>query len=134
MRKASEHKLHGKVVRLTRPRGREVRVEHRVGNHLRLRVVMGDVVWSLTLRGFEADDPRIAPLKSALEVARQTGECDRAANEAVGRIGRGAQCFATIRQAPRRPRRAGRSGAGHPATRPLPERVPIKPDGNPGDP
>ncbi len=93
MRGPSEHKIRGKVRRLTKPRGNEVVVEHRVGNHLRLRVVMGDVEWSATLRGFEADDARIPVLRAALEAARQTGDCDRAANEAVGRVGRGARCF-----------------------------------------
>jgi len=98
MRSPSEHKVHGKVTRLTRRRAREVLVEHRPGNHLRLRVVMGDVVWSATLRGFEADDPRIPELRAALEAARQTGECDTAANTAIGRTGRGARCFEALRR------------------------------------
>lgn len=98
MRPASEHKLRGRVRRLSRPRGREVVVEHRPGNHLRLRVVMGDVVWSLTLRGFEEDDLRIPALRADLEAARQTGECDAAANRAVGRMGRGARCFEALRR------------------------------------
>jgi hypothetical protein len=98
MRRASEHKIHGRVTRLTRPREREVLVEHRTGNHLRLRVVMRDVVWSATLRGFEAGDPRIPVLRAALEAARQTGDCDTAANQAIGRTGRGARCFAPLRR------------------------------------
>lgn len=116
MRRASEHKIHGRVTRLARPRGREVVVEHRTGNHLRLRVVMGDVVWSATLRGFRADDPRIPPLRESLKAARQTGQCDAAANHAIGRIGRGARCFAALRgrrrpaRAPRGPRDAGATG------------------------
>jgi hypothetical protein len=85
-------------MRLTRPKGREVLVEHRAGNHLRLRVVMGDVVWSAALRGFEADDPRIPELRAALEAARQTGDCDAAANRAIGRTGRGARCFEALRK------------------------------------
>jgi hypothetical protein len=93
MRPPAQRKIRGRVRRLTRRRGREVVVEHRPGNHLRLRVVMGDVVWEATLRGFDADDPRIPPLREALEAARQTGECDAAANLAVGRTGRGARCF-----------------------------------------
>jgi hypothetical protein len=105
MRPASSHKIRGKVERLTRPRGREVVVEHLVGNHLRLRVVMGDVIWSTELRGFKADDPRIPPLRAALEAASQTSQCDAAANQAIGRTGRGAACFAERRTAPRRPRR-----------------------------
>lgn len=118
MRRASEHKIRGRVTRLARVRGREVLVEHRTGNHLRLRVVMGDVVWSATLRGFQADDPRIPPLREELERARQTGECDAAANRAVGRVGRGARCFAALRQrrpgtgTPRRDRGAGTPEAG----------------------
>lgn len=74
-------------------------MEHRPGNRLRLRVVMGDVVWSAELRGFAADDPRIEPLRAALEAAHQTGQCDAAANRAVGRTGRGAACFAARRTA-----------------------------------
>jgi hypothetical protein len=101
MRPASQHKIRGKVKRLARPKPREVIVEHRVGNHLRLRVIMGDVVWSTELRGFEADDPRIPPLRAALEAASQTAQCDAAANEAVGRLGRGARCFAARRTAER---------------------------------
>jgi hypothetical protein len=101
MRPPSQHKIRGKVKRLARPKGRDVLVEHRVGNHLRLRVVMGDIVWSTELRGFDADDPRIAPLRAALEAATQTAQCDAAANEAVGRLGRGAQCFAARRTAGR---------------------------------
>src|SRR2546426_8367711 len=97
MRSPSSHKIHGKVRRLTRPAGRSVTIEHRTGNHLRLRVVMGDVLWSTELRGFEADDPRILALRAALEAATQTAQCDAAANQAVGRLGRGAQCFAARR-------------------------------------
>lgn len=101
MRPASQHKIRGKVKRLARPKERSVLVEHRVGNHLRLRVVMGDVVWSTELRGFEADDPRIPPLRAALEAASQTAQCDAAVNQAVGRLGRGAACFAARRTAGR---------------------------------
>jgi hypothetical protein len=90
------------VERLTRPAPREVQVEHRIGNHLRLRVVMGDVVWSTELRGFKADDPRIEPLRAELEAAHETGQCDAAANRAIGRIGRGAACFTARRTAQRR--------------------------------
>jgi len=103
MRPPSQHKIRGKVKRLARPKGRSVTVEHRVGNHLRLRVIMGDVVWSTELRGFDADDPRISPLRAALEAASQTAQCDAAANEAVGRLGRGARCFAARRTAGRAP-------------------------------
>jgi hypothetical protein len=102
MRPASSHKIRGRVERLTRSAGREVTVEHRPGNHLRLRVVMGDVVWSAELRGFEADDPRIEPLRTALEAARQTAECDAAANQAIGRTGRGARCFEARRDGEQR--------------------------------
>jgi hypothetical protein len=102
MRPASSHKIRGRVERLTRPAGRTVTVEHRTGNHLRLRVVMGDVVWSAELRGFAADDPRIEPLRAALVAARQTAECDAAANLAMGRTGRGARCFAARRDGERR--------------------------------
>jgi hypothetical protein len=91
-----------------------VTVEHRVGNHLRLRVVMGDVQWSAELRGFEADDPRIPVLRAALEQATQTAQCDAAANQAIGRLGRGAQCFAARRTAPRR-------APGKEARPPIPE-------------
>src|SRR5438132_12047054 len=101
MRSPSSHKIHGKVRRLTRPAGRSVTIEHRVGNHLRLRVVMGDVLWSTELRGFEADDPRIPVLRAALEAATQTAHCDAAANAAIGRPGRGAACFAARRTGPR---------------------------------
>jgi hypothetical protein len=94
------------VERLPRPAPREVLVEHRTGNHLRLRVVMGDIVWSAELRGFKADDPRIEPLRAELEAAHQTGQCDAAANRAIGRTGRGAACFAARRNAP--PRRRDR--------------------------
>jgi len=98
VRPASQHKIRGHIRRLSRPRAREVVVEHRPGNHLRLRVVMGDVLWEATLRGFDADDPRIPELRAALEAARQTGECDAAANRAVGRTGRGARCFEALRR------------------------------------
>jgi hypothetical protein len=121
MRPPSQHKIRGKVKRLARSKGREVTVEHRVGNHLRLRVVMGDVVWSTELRGFDADDPRIPPLRAALEAATQTAQCDAAANEAVGRLGRGAQCFAARRT-------AGRHRVGVPE---LPAEV-DEPDGESG--
>jgi hypothetical protein len=104
VRPPSQHKIRGKVKRLARSGGRSVTVEHRVGNHLRLRVVMGDVVWSTELRGFEADDPRIPKLRAALEAATQTSQCDAAANDAVGRLGRGARCFAARRTAGRRPK------------------------------
>ena len=72
------------------------------GGWLRLRVVMGDVVWSTELRGFQADDPRIEPLRAALVAARQTAECDAAANQAMGRTGRGARCFEARRDGERR--------------------------------
>lgn len=101
MRPPSQHKIRGKVKRLARSKGRSVTVEHRVGNHLRLRVVMGDVVWSTELRGFDVDDPRIPKLRAALEAASQTAQCDAAANEAIGRLGRGARCFAARRTAGR---------------------------------
>jgi hypothetical protein len=101
MRPPSQHKIRGRVKRLARSGGRSVTVEHRVGNHLRLRVVMGDVVWSTELRGFKADDPRIPRLRRALEAATQTAHCDAAANDAIGRLGRGARCFAARRTAGR---------------------------------
>jgi hypothetical protein len=63
---------------------------------------MGDVVWSAELRGFAADDPRIEPLRVALTAARQTAECDAAANQAIGRIGRGARCFQARRDGDQR--------------------------------
>jgi hypothetical protein len=100
MRPPSQRKVHGRVRRLARRRTREVVVEHRAGNRLRLRVVMGDVVWETSLRGFAADDPRLPGLRAALEAARHTGDCDIAANQAVGRTGRGARCFTALRQRP----------------------------------